>query len=142
MEESIEQPEYDQYRDIFVPIYLARDARDYGFIEPCLRAWDDKTTDLLTFQLFRSIAYTTGNVSNSELSGGLIAAPTFEQLNIWFRKEHKINISILERDANNKHAYICNGFEKRVNEMYDYNLTYIFALSTAFLKLKMNKFNK
>lgn len=101
-------------KHLFVPYEIALMAEEKGFNEPCLRVFDNG--ELMSFKDFRTIAFTSGEVQNENLSGGLVAAPIYQQLIDWFRIMHKIVIRI---DYNGINYEISSPMTLNINDIKD-----------------------
>lgn len=101
-------------KDLFVPYEIALKLKEKGFDESCLRCYDNGK--LMEFRDFRTIAFTAGEVQPENLTGGLVAAPLYQQVTDWFREKHGIIISVTNKFNHQPKEWI--GVVSRMDDYY------------------------
>ena len=79
-------------KGLFIPYELAVKLKEKGFNEECLRCYSNG--ELQSFMDFRTIAFTSGIVLNENLSGGLVSAPLWQQVEEWLYSVHKMHLKL------------------------------------------------
>lgn len=69
-------------KHLFIPYELAVIAKEKGFNDYCLNAYNDRG----------KMPYSDKHCKNSSLLNGFVAAPLYQQIVDWFMTEHKLQV--------------------------------------------------